>query len=181
MLASETIRTQRISKSRVGGNASVNAVKYKLTLPTSWVRQLGLDQGETAELVLDGETILIRQKAPQDLALFLQRAQAAGHKITRYDYYDGETLCAEILADRSAQQVAVKNHVPEPERTPFGVNASPTWEDFLSFLEDRCIPRTRTGIKQYLAALGLDEYDPQKLVAITQGRMAEDKQWLKIR
>ena len=62
----------------------------------------------------------------------------------------------------------------------FGVRELPTWDDFMEFLEDRCIPRERDGLRYYLEALGLDEYDPLAIVQRTEGRMAEDHQWLKI-
>lgn len=56
----------------------------------------------------------------------------------------------------------------------------PNWEDFQRFLEDRCIPRQRAGLREYLETLGLDEYDPLAIIEKTGGRMAEDQQWLTI-
>lgn len=50
----------------------------------------------------------------------------------------------------------------------------------MAFLEERCIPRQREGIREYLDALGLDEYDPWEIVKCTQGRMAEDQQWIEV-
>lgn len=55
-----------------------------------------------------------------------------------------------------------------------------TWEEFQRFLEDRCIPRQRTGLQKYLEALGLEEYDPLAIIEKTGGRMAGDQQWLSI-
>ena len=62
----------------------------------------------------------------------------------------------------------------------FGVNETPSWEDFLDFLADRCNPKTRKGMDYYLDAVGVPEYDPVQLVENTQGRMAEDHKWLEI-
>ena len=53
-------------------------------------------------------------------------------------------------------------------------------QDFLAFLADRCIPKTRKGLYYYLDAVGVPEYDPVLLVEKTQGRMAEDHKWLEI-
>ena len=61
-----------------------------------------------------------------------------------------------------------------------GKNRLPTWEDLQNFLEERCIPRQREGLRAYLDALGLDEYDPWEIVRRTQGRMAEDQQWIEV-
>jgi len=47
-------------------------------------------------------------------------------------------------------------------------------------LEERCIPRGRVGLREYLEIIGLDEYDPWEIVKKTQGRMAEDQQWIEI-
>lgn len=65
-------------------------------------------------------------------------------------------------------------------KTAFGANELPTWEDFELFLEERCVPRERAGLREYLEALGLEEYDPLDIVRKTQGRMAEDDQWLEV-
>ena len=48
------------------------------------------------------------------------------------------------------------------------------------FLEDRCIPRSRAGLREYLEAIGVDKYDPLEIIQKTEGRMSEDNQWLKV-
>ena len=55
----------------------------------------------------------------------------------------------------------------------------PDWTDFEVFLEERCVPESRSGIREYLEALGLDRYDPLEIIKKTGGRMAEDEQWIK--
>ncbi|MED9969369.1 MAG: hypothetical protein UFA98_05070 [Ruminococcus sp.] len=50
----------------------------------------------------------------------------------------------------------------------------------MEFLEERCIPRTRDGLKYYLDAIGVDEYNPFEIIKKTQGRMAEDHQWIEL-
>ena len=65
-------------------------------------------------------------------------------------------------------------------RTAFGNNLRPSWADFQAFLEERCIPRQRAGLREYLEAIGVAEYDPLQIIRKTQGRMAEDQQWLEV-
>ena len=50
-----------------------------------------------------------------------------------------------------------RNKVDEILDTAFGVNETPSWEDFLAFLADRCIPKTRKGLDYYLDAVGVPE------------------------
>ena len=73
-----------------------------------------------------------------------------------------------------------ENQAVSPIKTAFGNNPFPSWKDFQRFLEERCIPRQRAGLREYLEALGLDGYDPLAMIEKTGGRMAEDQQWLAI-
>ncbi len=96
------------------------------------------------------------------------------HTMRKYEYYDRDTLCSIIDVDFTTKQVRVENKVDSILDTAFGVNTEPTWDDFLIFLESRCIPRTRCGLNYYLDAVGVSEYDPIQLMEKTHGRMAED-------
>ncbi|MEG0756709.1 MAG: Hin recombinase, partial [Oscillospiraceae bacterium] len=73
-----------------------------------------------------------------------------------------------------------ENEIADPVKTAFGNNPLPTWADFQAFLEERCVPRHRAGLREYLEAIGVDAYDPLTIVEKTAGRMAEDKQWLTV-
>jgi len=42
------------------------------------------------------------------------------------------------------------------------------------FLESRCVPRQRDGLRYYLAEFGLEKYEPLEIIRKTEGRMAED-------
>lgn len=134
----------------------------------------------SVELSFDGEKITVRPLASTDSELFRRNAEQKGHQLKEYRYYDGDTLCTVILADFTAEQICIENKVDEILDTAFGVNETPSWEDFLAFLADRCIPKTRKGLDYYLDAVGVPEYDPVLLVEKTQGRMAEDHKWLEI-
>ena len=126
------------------------------------------------------EKITVRPLASTDPELFRRNAEQKGHQLKEYRYYDGDTLCTVILTDLTAEQICIENKVDEILDTAFGVNETPSWEDFLAFLADRCIPKTRKGLDYYLDAVGVPEYDPVLLVEKTQGRMAEDHKWLEI-
>ena len=162
------------------GTAGKNAEKYSVNLPAVWLHTMGLSKEDRVELSFDGEKITVRPLASTDSELFRRNAEQKGHQLKEYRYYDGDTLCTVILADFTAEQICIENKVDEILDTAFGVNETPSWEDFLAFLADRCIPKTRKGLDYYLDAVGVPEYDPVLLVEKTQGRMAEDHKWLEI-
>lgn len=111
---------------------------------------------------------------------FAEQQLAQGHEVRALRLYDRNALCSTIYADFTAQTVIVENQAVPTIKTAFGNNLLPNWEDFQRFLEERCIPRQRAGLREYLETLGLDEYDPLAIIEKTGGRMAEDQQWLTI-
>ena len=167
-------RSVKIMRRKAGGTAGKNAEKYSVNLPAVWLRAMGIQKDNRVELSFDGEKITVRPLASTDSELFRRNAEQKGHQLKEYRYYDGDTLCTVILADFTAEQICIENKVDEILDTAFGVNETPSWEDFLAFLADRCIPKTRKGLDYYLDAVGVPEYDPVLLVEKTQGRMAED-------
>lgn len=173
-------RVLRVNTRKAGGSASKKALKYSIAIPSQWVRELELDQGQIEISRSEDGKIIIQKRLPYDVDDFLLESRAAGHKVRIYHYYDGEALCSKIAVDFTAEQVAVANYVDDVLKTAFGINLYPSWEDFLAFLEDRCIPRTRDHVDQYLQALNLTEYSPVQIVEKTQGRMMEDNHWIKI-
>lgn len=102
-----------------------------------------------------------------------------GHRL-RLEYYNGEILCSTIRVDETNHTVSVINHTDDVVHTAFGKNIDPSWEDYQDFLEERCIPRTREGLRDYLDAIGVAEYDPLSIIRKTDGRMAEDHQWIRV-
>lgn len=91
-------------------------------------------------------------------------------------FWNSKTLCTTIAVDLTDHTLCVENHASQLVKTAFGKNKLPGWADLMAFLEERCVPRQREGIREYLDVLGLDEYDPWEIVKRTQGRMAEDEQ-----
>ena len=98
----------------------------------------------------------------------------------RIDYMNHDECCTVILVDFLHKKILIKNETDELLFRAFGVKERPTWEDFEYFLEDRCVPRTRFGMKEILKDYGLDSYDPLAIIEKTGGHMAEDHQWMKL-
>ena len=111
---------------------------------------------------------------------FAAQWRSLGHDVRILRFYDGEQLCSSIYADLTKQRIMVENQAVALVKTAFGNNVQPDWADFQGFLSERCIPRQRAGLREYLEALGLEEYDPLAIIEKTGGRMAEDQQWLTI-
>lgn len=98
----------------------------------------------------------------------------------RMDYMWKEELCTTILVNFREKKIAVCNETDRMIHRAFGVKKSPDWEDFEYFLEERCFPQTRDGGELILKEMGLDFYDPLMIIEKTQGRMAEDQQWIQM-
>ena len=172
-------RTAKVNISSAGGTASKGARTCKVTLPTSWMDEMGIDNSErTLELTFDGNQIILNRS--RDGNEFARQKLSEKHELNLIRLYDGDELCTSIYADFTDKTLISLNHIADPVRTAFGNNAIPTWPAFEAFLEDRCVPRRRDGLREYLEVLGLGEYDPLEIIKKTAGRMAEDDQWLQI-
>lgn len=174
-------RNARIMKQRSGGTAGPGGKCFRVALPVSWVKQLGLD-GDQRDITLqfDGDSIIMRPRAASSYKTFLRNSQRADHDLLLLRYFNGNTLCTKICVDQTTRTIAVENVSNDPLETAFGVNIEPDWAAYESFLESRCIPRQRDGLTDYLKSLGLTEYHPLNIIRKTEGRMAEDDFHLEI-
>lgn len=137
-----------------GGTASKSARTYKLMLPSSWAKQIGItEQDRSVELFFDGNAITIRKRLTLDEFLTQKRAQ--GHTLLKLSYHNDDTLCTTILADPNDQTLCFENHTDRFLKTAFGNNYAPTWDDFQFILTERCIPNTRAGLQEYLETIGV--------------------------
>ena len=100
--------------------------------------------------------------------------------VMRIDFMFRQKVCTEIYVDFEHKQIRIVNRTDDIMKRAFGVNENPTWEDFESFLEERCFPRTRAHRKALLKGIGVDSFDPLQIIEKTKGRMAEDNQYLNI-
>jgi len=173
------IRTANLIVGTSGGTAGKNATNYKLALPSTWIKEMGLTpEQRQVELRFDGTSIVITRK--MSFAEFLEASRHARHKVLLLSYYSGDTLCARIAANETEKTVRIKNLATDYLKLPFGKNPNPSWADYQHFLEDRCIPKARAGLQEYLEAIGVDSYEPLEIIRKTQGRMAEDDLWLTV-
>ena len=168
-------RKAKILINKAGGTAGADAKNYRVALPSAWINELGIDE-ESREVVLqfDGESITIRRAVSGGYSDFVDTARRHGHELLVLHFYDGNALCTKICADRTTRTLVIENHTADVLRTAFGVDQNPTWNDLQEFLESRCVPRQRDGLRYYLAELGLETYDPLEIIRKTKGSMAED-------
>lgn len=173
-------RRTKVNISSAGGTASGKAHTCKVTLPTKWLKEMGVTEGQRElHLEFDGTKILVsRPLSGRDCA---RQQQKLGHEVKILRFYDEETLCSVIYADFTEHTLSVENEDVPLLKTAFGNNSFPNWKDLMDFLEGRCVPQQRAGLREYLEALGLAEYDPMAIIERTGGRMAEDRQWLSIK
>ena len=70
-----------------------------------------------------------------------------------YVYADKEIPTTIIDASALTQRVEIENLTDDMLSRAFGIQEHPSWEDYETFLETRCMPRTRYGIKEELHRL----------------------------
>ena len=170
-------RNAKLIVNKSGGTASEKSKTYRVTIPNSWVEQLGISEdNREIELSFDGTEITVKRK--QSLQEYKNTHNR--NKLLQLQFYHGDSLCTTILADETAEKVLIENHTNNPLYTAFGVNDNPGWQDYQSFLEERCIPKSRAGLQKYLNAIGVDEYHPLEIIRKTKGKMAEDQSWLEV-
>ena len=170
-------RNAKLIVNKSGGTASEKSKTYRVTIPNSWVEQLGISEdNREIELSFNGSEITVRRK--QTMQEYKDTHNR--NKLLQLQFYHGDSLCTTILADETAEKVLIENHTSDPLYTAFGVNNNPDWQDYRSFLEERCIPKSRAGLQEYLNAIGVDEYHPLEIIRKTKGRMAEDRSWLEV-
>ena len=170
-------RNAKLIINKSGGTASEKSKTYRVTIPNSWVEQLGISEdNREIELSFNGSEITVRRK--QTMQEYKDTHNR--NKLLQLQFFHGDSLCTTILADETAEKVLIENHTSDPLYTAFGVNENPGWQDYQSFLEERCIPKSRAGLQEYLNAIGVDEYHPLEIIRKTKGRMAEDRSWLEV-
>ena len=170
-------RNAKLIINKSGGTASEKSKTYRVTIPNSWVEQLGISEdNREIELSFNGSEITVRRK--QTMQEYKDTHNR--NKLLQLQFFHGDSLCTTILADETAEKVLIENHTSDPLYTAFGVNENPDWQDYQIFLEERCIPKSRAGLKEYLNAIGVDEYNPVEIIRKTKGKMAEDQSWLEV-
>ena len=170
-------RIGKIIVGSAGGNAGKTSRNYKVSLPSKWVNEMKLLE-QKIELCFDGDKIVIKPQLAFDD--FINSRKDAGHKLLLVSFYNTDMLCTQICADFTCKDLSVENFTDNLVKTAFGKNLAPTWQDFENFLEERCVPRGRSGLREYLETIGVEEYIPLEIIKKTEGRMAEDDQWIRL-
>lgn len=170
-------RIGKIIIGTAGGNAGITSKNYKVSLPSKWINEMGLSD-QKIDLCFDGDKIIISPHLSLDD--FMKNKKDVGHKLLLLEFYNGDILCTKIYADFTDKDLSAENYTDNLVKTAFGKNEIPTWRDFENFLEERCIPRSRSGLREYLETIGVEEYNPLEIIKKTQGRMAEDDQWIRL-
>lgn len=132
------------------------------------------DKEITGPVTLLQQIIMLHPELPKELELPEKKTPL------RMYYYYKDTLCTIIDVDEVRQYVRIRNYAKNLMFRAFGVNESPSFEDYEEFIESRCFPRTRDKMKIMLEALNIPFYDPILIIEKTQGRMAEDDFWIKL-
>lgn len=131
-------------------------------------------QGKTIELIAEHFGV-----SRQTLSKYLNR-DYPGYSL-RLDFMHERRVCTKIYVDFINEKIRITNSVSNPLYTAFGIVENPTWDDFQDFLAERCFPRDRFMSKAILNQLNLTSgYDALEIIKKTQGRMAEDNQYIKI-
>lgn len=174
------IRKANVIVGNAGGNTGKSSNNYKISIPNQWIKELGISR-ENKEVILsfDGEKIVISKKERFDD--FLKRKKVLKHSLKIFEFSESNVVTTKICADFTDETLCIENYTDNKIKTAFGVNENPQWDDFCEFLESRCIPKTSSGIKEYLSVLGLYEYDALEIVKVTNGKMSEDNMILKIK
>ena len=164
-------RTAKVNISAAGGTAAKESRTCKVTLPTTWLEAMGISESQRElELSFDGSGSPFPARMPS-LTRDTTSAPSASTMASG---------SAPLSVRTSRQEPCPRKSCGRPGETAFGNNPHPTWADFQAFLEERCIPRQRAGLREYLEAIGVAEYDPLQIIQKTKGRMAEDQQWLEV-
>lgn len=98
--------------------------------------------------------------------------------VMRLDFMFRQKVCTEIYVDFANKQIKIINRTDDVMKRAFGVNENPTWEDFETFVEERCFPNSRALKKTILNRIGVDSYDPLQILELNKGRTAEDNQYI---
>lgn len=172
-------RTVNVIIGKAGGNTSGLSNNYKISIPNQWINELGISKdNREVNISFDGEKIMISKKVTFDE--FINRKKTLKHSIKIFEFSEQQKIMTKICADFTDETLCVENYTNDYLKRAFGINENPDWNDFCAFLENRCIPRNSSGIKEYLNVLGLYEYDALEIVKITKGKMSEDNMILKV-
>jgi predicted DNA-binding protein YlxM (UPF0122 family) len=102
-----------------------------------------------------------------------------GNYVMRLDFMFRQKVCTEIYVNFADKKIKIVNRTNDIMKRAFGINENPDWNDFKQFLEERCFPKSRAFRKTILKKIGADGYDTLQILEKTDGRTAEDNQYVR--
>ena len=102
-----------------------------------------------------------------------------GNYVMRLDFMFRQKVCTEIYVNFADKKIKIVNRTNDIMKRAFGINENPDWNDFEQFLEERCFPKSRAFRKTILKKIGADGYDTLQILEKTDGRTAEDNQYIR--
>lgn len=99
--------------------------------------------------------------------------------VREIDFMHDDKMCTRIFIYFIEERIEIENYTVNNIDRAFGCIEHPTWEQFMCFIEGRCFPRTRDGMKYILRDLDIQSFDPWQIIQKTEGRMAEDRHWIR--
>ena len=139
-----------------------------------------VERWESGKKEISGPVVTLLEilSRDRDIPKALEIPERSG-KLRLYYMYE-DMVCTIIDVDEPSQKVWIYNYTRELMFRAFGKNTEPTFEDYEEFIESRCFPRTRDKLKLELERIGVPFYDPILIIEKTEGRMAEDRFWIRI-
>lgn len=98
----------------------------------------------------------------------------------RLFYMNKNDISTVIDVDYVNRRVKFRNYTDNIVERAFGVREKVSFEDYEHFIESRCFPSSRDKMKIELEKLDLPFYDPISIIEKTQGRLADDDNWIRI-
>ena len=98
----------------------------------------------------------------------------------RLYYMNNNDISTIIDVDVINRRVTFRNYTDNIIYRAFGNKEKVTYEEYESFLEERCFPKEKDKMKIELSRLNLPYYDPYMIIEKTQGRLEDDNCWIKI-
>ncbi len=94
--------------------------------------------------------------------------------IKTYDWYFGTKHTSTIKVDFKTKKVEVEHFTDKKPICAFHGKTDVTFTMWETMIEGRVIPKTQVDAEAKMAAIGITEYDPYKIIEKTHGQMVHD-------
>ena len=115
----------------------------------------------------------------QTVSKYLNPKLEQGYSMRMY-FMKNQYVCTMIDINFLDKKIKILNRTSDIFERAFGVKEDPNWNDFEYFIRERCFPESRGNKKELLKNLSIDNYDPIRIIEKTEGRMANDNQYIEI-